>query len=108
MPMAHSHDGFEETLYGLRGRTTFTVGDETIELGPGEALCIPRGVVHGFANHTAGDATFLAIVSPGVFGRPYFEEVAAVLAAAASGPPDAAAMGEVMRRHGLTPALPPA
>jgi quercetin dioxygenase-like cupin family protein len=107
MPMAHSHDGFEETLYGLSGRTTFTVGDETIELGPGEALCIPRGVVHGFANHAAGDATFLAIVSPGVFGRPYFEEVGAVLAAAAGGPPDAAAMGEVMRRHGLTPAPPP-
>jgi quercetin dioxygenase-like cupin family protein len=108
MPMAHSHDGFEETLYGLSGRTTFTVGDETIELGPGEALCIPRGVVHGFANHAAGDAMFLAIVSPGVFGRPYFEEVGAVLAAAAGGPPDAAAMGEVMRRHGLTPAPPPA
>ena len=108
MPMSHSHDGFEETLYGLVGRTTFSVGGETVELDPGDALCIPRGVVHGFANHGPGDATFLAIVSPGVFGRPFFEEIGAVLAAAAGGPPDVVAMGEVMRRHGLTPAPPSA
>lgn len=108
MPLAHSHDGFEETLYGLSGQTTFTVDGETVAIGPGEALCIPRGAVHGFANHGPSDAKFLAIVSPGVFGRPFFEEIGAVLAAAAGGPPDAAAMGEVMRRHGLTPAPPPA
>jgi quercetin dioxygenase-like cupin family protein len=108
LPMAHSHDDFEETLYGLSGRTTFTVGGETVEIGPGDAVCVPRGVVHGFANHGEGDATFLAIVSPGVFGRPFFEEIGAVLAAAAGGPPDAAVMREVMRRHGLTPAPPPA
>ena len=106
MPVAHSHDGFEETLYGLDGRTAFTVGGETVELGVGDAVCIPRGVVHGFANPGEGDAKFLAIVSPGVFGRAYFEEIGAVLAAAAGGPPDAAALGEVMRRHGLTPAPP--
>ena len=47
---------------------------------------------------------FLAIATPGVFGPAYFEDVAGVLAAAAGGPPDPAAMGDVMRRHGLTPA----
>jgi hypothetical protein len=30
--------------------------------------------------------------------------VAAIVDAAAGGPPDLAAIGEVMRRHGLTPA----
>jgi len=38
-----------------------------------------------------------------VFGPSYFMDVAQVLAAAAGGPPDLAALGETMRRHGLTP-----
>jgi hypothetical protein len=40
-------------------------------------------------------------VTPGVLGPDYFNEIAAVLGAA-EGPPDPAAIGEVMRRHGLT------
>jgi quercetin dioxygenase-like cupin family protein len=104
MPAPHSHDAFEETVYGLEGRTTYTVAGETIELDPGDSLCIRRGVVHAFANHGSGEARFLAIISPGVFGSAYFVEVAEVIAASAGGPPDLAAIGEVMRRHGLTPA----
>jgi quercetin dioxygenase-like cupin family protein len=104
MPAPHSHDGFEETVYGLAGRTTYTVDGETIEIGPGDSVCIRRGVVHGFANHGADEARFLAIISPGLFGPAYFTEVNEVIAAAAGGPPDLAAIGEVMRRHGLTPA----
>ena len=49
---------------------------------------------------------FLAIASPGVFGPAYFREVGAVLAACAGGPPDHAALAQVMHRHGLTPAQP--
>ena len=44
-------------------------------------------------------------MTPGVLGPDYFNEIAAVLNAAAGGPPDRAAIGEVMRRHGLTPAI---
>src|SRR5215204_4517076 len=52
------------------------------------------------------DAKFLAIATPGVFGPSYFRDVAQVLAAAAGGPPDLAALAKAMRRHGLTPAQP--
>ena len=52
------------------------------------------------------DAKFLAIATPGVLGPSYFRDVAQVLAAAAGGPPDLAALAETMRRHGLTPAQP--
>jgi quercetin dioxygenase-like cupin family protein len=104
MPTPHSHDAFEETIYGLSGVTTFTIDGETVEIGPGDAVCIPRGVIHGFANHGTTDATFLAIASPGVFGPAYFHDIGEVLAASAGGPPDHAAIAEVMRRHGLTPA----
>jgi quercetin dioxygenase-like cupin family protein len=101
---AHSHDGYEETLYGLEGVLTWTVEGTAIDVGPGDALVIPRGAVHQFENRGDVDATQLAIVTPGVLGPDYFREVGGILAAAAGGPPDLAALGEVMRRHGLTPA----
>ena len=106
MPAPHSHDGFEETIYGLEGTTTWTIDDETVEVGPGEAVCVKRGQIHGFENRGSVDATFLAIATPAVFGSAYFREIGAVLAASAGGPPDLAAASEVMRRHGLTPVPP--
>jgi hypothetical protein len=39
-----------------------------------------------------------------VFGPTYFHDLNDVLAAAAGGPPDRAAIEAVMRRHGLSPA----
>jgi quercetin dioxygenase-like cupin family protein len=104
VPIAHSHDGYEETIYGLDGVLSWTVGERQIEVRPGEALCIPRGVVHRFDNHADADAKALAIVTPGILGPDYFRETAAVVEAAAGGPPDPAELGAVMRRHGLTPA----
>jgi quercetin dioxygenase-like cupin family protein len=108
MPAPHSHDGFEETIYGLQGASNWTIDGQMIEIGPGEATCVPRGAIHGFENRGDSDARFLAIATPGVFGPSYFREVGEVLAASAGGPPDLAALGEVMRRHGLTPAPPAA
>ncbi len=104
MPIAHSHDAYEETIYGIDGVLTFTLEGRTIEVGPGDALCIPRGAVHRFDNLHAANSRTLAIVSPGILGPDYFREIAAVAKAAAGGPPDPAALAEVMRRHGLTPA----
>ena len=104
VPAPHSHDGYEETIYGLAGVLTWTVGGDAHEVGPGEVLTIPRGVVHGFDNGGDVDARALAVVTPGILGAAYFRETADVIAAAAGGPPDLAALGDVMRRHGLTPA----
>ena len=99
---AHSHDGYEETIYGLEGTLTWTVDGTPIDVGPGEALCIPRGAVHQFDNTHGTDAKALAVVTPGILGPDYFREVAAVLDDANGGPPDFAALAAVMRRHGLT------
>ncbi len=108
MPTPHSHDGFEETIYGVEGTTAWTIDGHTVEIGPGEAICVRRGQIHGFQNHGDTDATFLAIATPAVIGPAYFREIGEVLAAGAGGPPDLAALGQVMRRHGLTPAPPSA
>lgn len=104
VPAAHSHDGFEETIYGLAGVLTYEIDGRTTPIGPGQAVCIPRGTVHGFVNHGDVEATVLCVATPGIFGPGYFEEIASVIDASAGGPPDRAAMLEVMRRHGLTPA----
>ena len=106
MPAPHSHDAFEETIYGVQGLTTWTIDSQRIEIGAGEALCVPRGAVHGFGNHGTADATYLAIATPGLLGPAYFREIGKVLAACAGGPPNHPAIAEVMHRHGLTPAPP--
>jgi quercetin dioxygenase-like cupin family protein len=101
---AHSHDHYEETIYGLDGVMTWTIDGKQIDVGPGQALCIPRGAIHRFDNHGSQDVKALCVITPAAIGPDYFRESAEVINAAAGGPPDRAKMGEIMRRHGLTPA----
>ena len=105
---AHSHDHYEETIYGIDGVLTWTVNGKQVDVGPGQALCIPRGAVHRFDNHGSQDARALCVITPAAIGPQYFRESAEVINAAAGGPPDRAKMAEIMRRHGLTPAPPQA
>jgi quercetin dioxygenase-like cupin family protein len=103
LPAPHSHDGYDETIYGLEGVVTWTIEGTPTDVGSGETLFIPRGAVHHFDNAGDIDAKQLAIVTPGILGPDFFHEVAAILDSAAGGPPDVAAIAEVMRCHGLTP-----
>jgi quercetin dioxygenase-like cupin family protein len=104
---AHKNDAYEEILYGIEGVLTWTVDGVPIEVGPGQALCIPRGAVHRFDNFGSEDVKQLAGISPAVMGPAYFREAAEVIGAAAGGPPDRVKMTEVFRRHGMTVAAPP-
>ena len=101
---AHSHDHYEETIYGIEGVLTWTVDGKPIDLGPGQALCIPRGAIHRFDNNSSQDVKALCVITPAAIGPQYFREAAEVINAAAGGPPDRVKMAEIMRRHGLTPA----
>ena len=103
-PPPHSHDAFDETVYGLEGVLTFTIDGRSRKIGPGDSVCIQRGQVHRFVNAGSVDAKFLSVATPGVFGPSYFHEIRDVVTAAAGGPPDGAALLDVMHRHGLTPA----
>jgi len=107
MAPAHSHNHYEETIYGVQGVLTWTVDGRQIDVGPGQALCIPRGAVHRFDNISTGDAKVLCAITPAAIGPQYFREVRDVMRAAAGGPPDKPKMIEIMLRHGLTPAPPP-
>jgi len=104
---AHSHDHYEETAYGIDGVLIWTVDGTRIEVGPGQALCIPRGAVHRFDNDGGRDVKALCVITPAAIGPRYFRETAEVINAAAGGPPDRARLAEIMRRYGLTPAAAP-
>lgn len=103
---AHSHDHYEETIYGVEGVSTWTIDGKPIDVGPGQALCIPRGAIHRFDNNGSQDVHALCVITPAAIGPQYFREVAEVMKSAAGGPPDRTKMAEIMLRHGLTPAPP--
>lgn len=97
----HHHSGWEETVYGIDGVTTLTVAGKRIEVRAGDAIIIPRGVVHSLKNGTDRPARSLCVITPGVLGPEFFREIAAI--AVPGAPPDPKKMAEVMARHGLMP-----
>jgi quercetin dioxygenase-like cupin family protein len=103
---AHQNDAYEETLYGVEGVVTWTIDGKAFEIGPGHAVCIPRGVVHRFDNFGHEDAKQLVVITPAIMGPAYFKEVVDTLRAAAGGPPDPEMMSAVFRRHGMTISAP--
>src|SRR3954447_15455525 len=107
MPAPHNHDGFEETVYGLEGVSTWTVDGTAVDVAPGDALCARRGAVHHFDNHGDVDAKVLCMITPGLLGPEYFHEVAAVFNASAGGPPDLARIWGGIRGPRPTPPAPP-
>jgi quercetin dioxygenase-like cupin family protein len=101
MPIPHYHDSWDETIYGLKGITTWRIDGNDIDVGPGQTVFIKRGVVHGFTNRTAEPAMCLCTLTPGALGPQYFKEIAALLI---GGAPDPAKMKATMLRYGLIPA----
>lgn len=104
VPVPHSHERYDETIYGLEGVMTFTVNGQAIDISPGQSCFIPRGAVHGFNNLQQVTAKALAVATPALIGPDYFREIAAVINA--GGPPDLEKIKAVMTKHGLVPALP--
>jgi mannose-6-phosphate isomerase-like protein (cupin superfamily) len=78
----------------LDGTLTLTLGQETVELGPGGFACAPPGVRHTFANRSEAPVRFLNINAPGGFER-YMRELAA---ASREGPMSSGQIGEIASR----------
>lgn len=98
VPPPHSHSNNEEGVYVLEGKLRYRVGAASRDLGPGETMHTPKGVVHAFSNPFDESARVLIVLSPDI-GAQYFRDVAAVMAR--TGPPDKAALAAVMSRYGL-------
>ena len=65
----------DETCYVLDGRYTFLVGDEQIDLLPGDYVFVPRGTPHAFVNAGPTTARMLVLVTPGNIQGAFFDEV---------------------------------
>jgi quercetin dioxygenase-like cupin family protein len=59
MPVAHYHESWDETIYGLDGASTWRVDGQDIVLNPGQSVFIKRGIVHSFRNDTQEPASCL-------------------------------------------------
>ncbi|HEX3570027.1 MAG TPA: cupin domain-containing protein [Acidobacteriaceae bacterium] len=79
VPIAHRHDAYEETIYGLEGTLTFAVAGKPHEIGPGHFLCIPRGAIHRFDNLHPTLSRTVAVITPGILGPNYFRGIFAAV-----------------------------
>ncbi|MGO4339687.1 cupin domain-containing protein [Labrys sp. KB_33_2] len=100
MPAPHYHHTWDETLYGIAGVTSVQLDGRNFDLAAGQSLFIKRGIVHGFRNETSLPSKVLAVLTPGVLGPAYFQEMEALLNSETR---DVAKMKETMLRHGLIP-----
>ena len=96
-PPSHTHAGFSEAFYVLRGEPRFTVGGETITGSPGSFVFVSGDTSHSFANPGDPAGAFLLMITPGGFER-YFEEL---VERASSYPPPRELMAELNRRYGV-------
>jgi mannose-6-phosphate isomerase-like protein (cupin superfamily) len=94
----HRHEREDEYSFVLTGRMGAHVGDDELEVGPGELVFKPRGIPHAFWNPGDEETRLLELISPAGFER-YFAEMAPLLSA--PGEPDFAALAEVQARYGL-------
>jgi len=61
----HYHPQTEEIYYLLEGFGRMTIGRETRDVGPGDAIAIPPGSLHTIANTGSGTLKFLCCCAPG-------------------------------------------
>jgi quercetin dioxygenase-like cupin family protein len=102
VPVPHSHERYDETVYGIQGVITFTVNGIRHDIGPSETFFIPRGAIHGFNNFGRQDTKTLAVVTPALIGPEFFKEVAALVNA--GGPLDLEKIKAAYSKYGLKPA----
>jgi mannose-6-phosphate isomerase-like protein (cupin superfamily) len=98
----HVHYREDEGFYVLDGTVTIHVGDETVELGPGQHAYGPRDVPHTFTIGPDG-ARMLWVLAPSGF-EDFIEEVSVpaeqpTVPPATVVPPEDAA--EIVLRHGM-------
>jgi mannose-6-phosphate isomerase-like protein (cupin superfamily) len=72
----HVHHAREEAFYVVEGTVTFLAREDTVTVGAGSYLLVPRETMHGFRSE--GDSKILITHSPGGF-EVFFRELAAAV-----------------------------
>ena len=58
----HAHEHSEQLMAVIDGSVTMTIGDETRELGPGDVVCVNRGIEHEL--YSENGVTFFEALAP--------------------------------------------
>jgi quercetin dioxygenase-like cupin family protein len=58
----HAHEHTEQLMAVIEGSVTMTIGDETRDLGPGDVVCVNRGIEHEL--YSEGGVTFFEALAP--------------------------------------------
>ena len=95
-PPPHHHD-WDEAYYIADGRVRFTLGDTVRELGSGDFVYAPAGVVHGFTGLSEAPARMLILDTP-AHAAGFFREVDREVRAWPDDGPKVPASGA---RHGI-------
>jgi mannose-6-phosphate isomerase-like protein (cupin superfamily) len=74
-PPLHMHLNQEEWFYVMEGRVVFQVGEQRLELGPGESVLAPRRVPHTFVGAGPTPAHMLIAFCPAGKMEGYFHAV---------------------------------
>jgi quercetin dioxygenase-like cupin family protein len=97
----HLHRISDETVLGMNGITTWIVDERRIALHSGQQLHIPHGSVHSCLNDQQTTARVICMLTPGLLGPEYFQELSRILKA--EDPPNIADIGNVMARYDVIP-----
>jgi mannose-6-phosphate isomerase-like protein (cupin superfamily) len=89
----HVHSREDELFYVLEGEHIVTRGDEEFQLGPGEAIFLPREVPHAQRRVVPGEGRQLVICTPGGFDE-FFRDLARAHSEGTLGPDAYAAASE--------------
>ena len=58
----HAHDHTEQLMAVVEGSVRMTIGDETRDLGPGDVVCVNRGIEHEL--YSENGVTFFEALAP--------------------------------------------
>jgi mannose-6-phosphate isomerase-like protein (cupin superfamily) len=65
----HRHDHHDQLVVIARGHGTMRIGDETLPVGEGSVLYVPRGAVHAFTNQGSAPSVAYVVYSPPFDGK---------------------------------------
>jgi mannose-6-phosphate isomerase-like protein (cupin superfamily) len=97
----HRHLTRLEFFYVLEGDLQFIVAEDTVNVGPGASVFVPKGARHAYSNVSDAPARQLALWAPGGFEAMY-EDVAAAFPTRGSF--DWEKLVEIWRRNDTEPA----
>jgi len=73
-PALHMHHSQEEWFYIMEGEVAFQVGDQRLQLRPGESVLAPRQIPHTFSSVGAAPSRLLIAFTPAGKMEQYFRD----------------------------------